>query len=294
MASCPFCYARLFVMRKRGTARINRRVAMWAVLTVISFPIVSLSMSWLGADPFISFLLGAAASLLVLLLEGAVRGRWWISEPAVTVILGDSAFGLRLLILSGIVVLLFQSFVLTGFVTNGAFDGNVVNFILRRECAPPTNALFIRLCRAAEIPTAGLDTDLSGAAVREAAEKRFFAGGLITCAERPLAIKFGPQTFVRGSFVRCDRWVISRIAGRPISVQTVKRPVIARLAVRADGTYRVDGWSDDASSPDWTAVGGSIADLTLNQARAKSLDVKLDDQMATETLRRVMEKITER
>lgn len=284
-------------MPKRGASHHpsgDSRAALWATLTVVAFPIVAMSMGWFGVDPFTSFVFGAAASLLVLMLEAVVRGRWWISDPAFARVLSDPALGFRLLVLVGTVVLLFQTFVLVGFLTDGSFDANVVRFVLRRQCDGSGSSLFARLCREAEAPPTASSVDMISAAVREAAEKRFFAGGLITCAARPLASRFEPQSCVHGALVRCDRWVMSRIAGQPISVQTIQKPVVAALGIQSDGTYRILGWADDPSTPGWDAIDGPIADATLRLSGDQAGTERVDSQLAAETYRRVLEKISTR
>lgn len=282
-------------MQKRGASHHREsdpRAALWATLTIAAFPIVAMSMGWFGVDPFTSFVFGAAASLLVLITEGVLRGRWWVSDPAIARVLGDPALGYRLLVLVGIVILLFQSFLLVGFLTDGSFDANIVRFVLGRQCDSPSNQLLARLCREAAKPSANANLDLAAAAVREAAEKRFFPGGLVTCAARPLAQKSDSTNRLYGALVRCDRWAVSRIAGRPISVQTITKPVITLLTIKSDGTYRIDGWTDDPESPAWNAIGNSIAEETFEQSRAATQGQELDGQLATETFRRVMEKVS--
>ncbi|HWQ99559.1 MAG TPA: hypothetical protein VN397_01780 [Candidatus Methylomirabilis sp.] len=284
-------------MQKRGASHHpsgDPRAALWATLTVVAFPIVAMSMGWFGVDPFTSFVFGAAASLLVLMLEAVIRGRWWISDPAIARVLGDPALGFRLLVLVGTVVLLFQTFVLVGFLTDESFDANVVRFVLHRQCDGKGSGLFARFCREADSLPTSTSINMISAAVRESAGKRFFAGGLVTCAVRPLASRFEPQTCMHGALVRCDRWVMSRIAGQPISVQTVQKPVVAALGIQSDGTYRILGWADDPSTPEWDAIDGPIAEATLrmNLERARNEDV--DSQLAAETYRRVLEQVSSR
>lgn len=276
---------------KRG-ATSDPRAALWATLTVVAFPLVAMSMGWFGADPFTSFAFGAAASILVLMIEGAVRGRWWISDPAMARVFTDPSFGYRLLVLVGIVVLLFQSLVLVGFMTDPSFDGNIVRFVLERQCGGPTDSLFGRLCRDAATPPSAADIDLAASTVRDAAETRFFAGGLITCAAKPLVTKVSEQSFTYAALIRCDRWVVGRIAGQPISVETVQRPIVAVLGTQADGTYRVNGWSDDPTSPEWVSIGGTIARYALEKSRDDLRDASMNSALAQETFRRVMERIS--
>src|SRR3990167_10524489 len=107
-------------MQKRGASG-DPRAALWATLTIVAFPLVAMSMGWFGVDPFTSFVFGAAASLLVLTVEAVVRGRWWISDPAIARIFSDPSFGYRLLLLLRPLGFLFQSLVLVAVLRHPSF-----------------------------------------------------------------------------------------------------------------------------------------------------------------------------
>lgn len=260
--------------------------ALWATLTIAAFPSVAMILDAQGVDPFRSFAGGAAASLLMLLLEGAVRGRWWISEPAVAEVLEDPKLGWRLLALTGIVILMFQSVVLVGFLADRSMDTKVVRFVLGRQCDNPNSHFLARLCR---VEAQDSRTDAAVMAIREAAEKRFFGHGFVTCAVRPLASVFQPTSCVQGALIRCDRWMIGTITRTPVSVESIERTVVTGLSMMSDGSYRVDGWSDDPSSSAWKAVGGDIGEQTLSQP-TDVLERKRED-LKTETFRRAIERL---
>jgi hypothetical protein len=259
--------------------------ALWATLTLAVFPLVTMSLSAMGVGPFRSFLGGAAATLLVLLLEAAARGRWWMADPGIAHIMNDPAFGTRLLIVTGTVVLLFQSFVLVGLLTSGGYDGNVARFILMRQCtAGSQDPLFGRLCRAV---SADHRIDATAMAIREAAEKRFFPGGIVTCAVRPLATRFTDDACTQAARVHCDRWIVGKVAREPVSAESVDRVVVAALRLMPDGSYRVDGWSDDPASAGWNAIGGDVSAEASASPRLNSDD----PTMRAETYRRAVERL---
>lgn len=267
----------------RGDSYI-RHPALWATLTIAAFPIISLSLGWLGIDPLRSFAAGALATFIILLLEAAIRGRWWISEPAVSRILGDPAFGGRLLILTGTLVLLFQTMLLTIFLTGNSMDTNVVRFVLQRQCVAPGHPLFASLC--SELG-AGTDVRAADMAVRAAAEKRLFPGGFVTCAIRSLETNCAPRACVEQAVVHCDQWAIGTVTRIPASINQTEKTVVAALTRTDDGLYRVAGWSDDPSSAEWSVLAGTAPNLSR---AADALNTYRDDLRA-ETFRRAMEQL---
>jgi hypothetical protein len=284
-------------MKRRGfphhvQTRSDSSAGLWAALTIIAFPIVTMSLGWIGFNALSSFALGAFASLSILLFEGIMRGKWWVTEPAISRILETPELGLRMLVIIGIVIFVFQTLVLVVFMTNPMYDGNVLNLILARQCNRPSNVFFSKLCAGALEISSARDVDAVSAAIRNAAEKRFFPGGLVTCAVRPIATQTDTNTFQRGSLVRCDRWALSRIVNQPVRIETIKRTVMAKVSVQQDGTFRVDGWSDDPTSTDWDAVGGAAATPTLMLVDSVTEQPGLRDNLAQETFRRVMEKLS--
>jgi hypothetical protein len=291
------CAILLWTMKGRGTSHHVRspkkvHAGFWAALTIVSFPIVAMSVGWFGFNALSSFALGACASIAILILEGIVTAHWWFLEPEISRILDTPELSIRMLVVIGIIVFVFQSLVLVVFMTSPMYDGNVLNLVLSRQCNNPSNPFFGKLCASALQVSGSRDVDIVSAAIRDAAEKRFFSGGLVTCAVRAIATQTDTTTFQRGSLIRCDRWALSKIANEPIRIDTVKRTVVAKVSVQQDGTYRVDGWSDDPTSKDWDAVGGAAATPTVMLEEGVAEQTGLRDALAQETFRRVMEKLS--
>ncbi len=284
-------------MPSRGT-RHHGHPALWAALTIAVFPIVALSFGWLGMGPFQSFGLGALATIAVLILEAVFRRRWWMAEPAIADLFGDPSFGHKLILAVGALVLVFQTLVLTAFLTSGTLDGNLVRFIAARQCDAPDNAFLSKFCRDVAVNETVVDT--ASAAMREAAESRFFSGGIVSCALHPLVTGIAAQRQVRAAIVRCDRWTVGTIVRGPTHVETKERLTVATLGLLTDGSYRVDGWvdldltalTDDAVAlSDWSALGGDTADQALIKYRDLPNRETVSRTLGRETLRRVMERL---
>lgn len=222
--------------------------------------------------------------MIVLLIEAGVRGRWWMSDPGIAKHLGNPAFGHRLLVVTGVLMLLFQSFVLVGLLTSGGYDGNVVRYILARQCASGSkDTLFTRLCLAAPSERR---MDAATMAIRETAERRMFPSGIVTCAVRPLASQFTAKTCAQAVHVRCDRWLVSQVARDPVIAETIERTVTAALTLMSDGQYRIDGWHEDPSSSGWQ--------LVADAAGYRDTAPKDDPSMSAETYRRAVERLQSR
>ncbi|MEN9558452.1 MAG: hypothetical protein RL141_821 [Candidatus Parcubacteria bacterium] len=242
--------------------------SVWAALTVGAFPIVAITFSWLGVPPLQSFLSGAAASLLILLAEGITRRRWWISEPAIAELFEDPSFARRLLVVLAVVVLLFQTFILSGFLTNRSFDVSVARMILARQCTDPQHMLFVSLCRSAAMPAESVrDSDAVYLAVRNAAESRLLPGGFVTCALTPRTLKTTPTAATIEALVRCDRWMLGNIVRQPTSITFAEQVITATLHVSDDGIYHVDRWTNtDPATPLTSAQRDTLRRQTFRRA----------------------------
>ena len=280
----------------RGT-RHHGHPALWAALTIAVFPIVALSFGWLGMGPFQSFGLGLLATIAVLIFEAIFRRRWWMAEPAIADLFGDPAFGHKLILAVGVLILVFQTLVLTAFLTSGTLDGNLVRFIAARQCDAPDNAFLSKFCRDVAVNETVVDT--AAAAMRESAETRLFPGGIVSCALHPLVTGIAAQSQVRAAIVRCDRWTIGTIVRGPVHIDTQERLAVATLTLLTDGGYRVDGWAElnpvTLDEPEaltrWTAVGGNAADQALIKYHDLSNIETISRALGRETLRRIMERL---
>lgn len=280
--------------RRDFEGRNDPRAAFWAMLTILALPIVAISLNWLGFYPVWSFLIGMFSAIFILLLEGAIRGRWWIMEPAVAEILSHPDLTYRLLVFVGIVLLIFETLLLTLFLTHPVLDKGIASFVLERQCVFANDSYFARFCIKGNEPEA-TKIDPIDYAMREEAARRFFPdGGFITCASKPLAQEMKTETCLHAALIRCDRWNVSRVAGRPIQTGSITGTALAMLAKNDDGTYRVTVWSDVGSAID----DGSSESFNLFwpkvRERIQQLDEGVERELKSETYRRALELLSDR
>ncbi len=85
---------------------------MWAVLTFASFIIVYLTAISMGAVGVMPFIYAAAMLFGVLLVESLIRGRLWLFEDGYRQVFGDPDLGLRLVVFSGMFLLIIETIIL--------------------------------------------------------------------------------------------------------------------------------------------------------------------------------------
>lgn len=270
---------------KRG-ATCDPQSATWMGLTILAFPTVALSASAFGIDPAASFGLGALGSLLILAIEYLTRRRVWFHDHCLQAKLEHPYLSFKILMVVGSILLLFLSFLTAGFLVNPSLDQNVLHFIFNRQCQNPKTQWIAGLCHVPEIAPLQ-STDPVSAAIRLEAAKRIYPNSsLVTCAQKTIDQTRDEVTVIRTALIRCDQWVIGTLMRKPVSFQSTNALVMAKLIVQADGSYRVQDWSDDSSSEEWSAIGPEIASSTLLKYN-QSLDLeRIKNDLADETAQR--------
>ncbi|MFA5129586.1 MAG: hypothetical protein WC477_01555 [Patescibacteria group bacterium] len=237
---------------------LDPHAALWATLTILAFPIVATCAAIAGLNPIIGFFLGAFASLVVIGTEGLAKGRVWIADPAITAWLGHPSSMFRLFSMVGVVMLVFETYLIAGFIASPIFDRNIVNFSLNRSCNQTGANWAGDYCIArSEILARNISLDPISAAMRQEAAKRFFpSASLVTCAVRPLAFQKDTATALRVALVRCDSWIVDPTTKDLVSTQSAEGLVAAKFHLLDDGTYSVFDWSSDPSASDWPRIAG--------------------------------------
>lgn len=255
-------------------------------LTILAFPFISLITSVVGFQPIPSFGLGALASIIILLIEFITRRRVWFHDPCISDWIEHPHLTFRLLGFLGILLLLFLSFLMTGFLMNSSMDQNIMRFILNRQCPHPQSSWFVGLCSVSE-ESPDRAVDPVAAAIRmEAAKKMYPDAQLVTCAEKTLDQKRDDLTVTRSVVIRCDQWVIGTLVRKPVSYQSSTALVMTKLMVQQDGSYAVQEWSDDSTSDAWSSIGEEIASSTLlKYHQGGNLD-QIQQNLADETAQR--------
>lgn len=276
----------------RGISKIKRgktcdpRSALWMSLTLLAFPFVSLVGTIMGYGAAISFGLGAIGSLAILLIEWITCRRVWFMDPCLSEWLEHPHITFRLLGFLGIVLLLFLSFLMAGFLFNPSFDTNIIRFILNRQCNHPQSSWFIAVCNISE-SSAERAIDPVAAAIRSEAAKRFYPHEeLVTCAQKTFDQQRDELTVIRTAIIRCDQWVIGTLIRKPVSFQSTNALIAAKLIVQDDGSYAIQRWSDDPTSDEWKAISEGIATSTLLKYNEGSDLDMVQRHLAEETAQR--------
>jgi hypothetical protein len=276
----------------RGISNIKRgktcdpHSALWMSLTLLAFPFVSLAGTIMGYGAMISFGLGAAGSLTILLIEWITCRRVWFMDPCMSKWLEHPHLTFRLLGFLGLILLLFLSFLVAGFLFKSSFDANVLRFILNRQCNHPQSAWFVAVCNIPE-STPERAIDPVAAAIRTEAAKRLYPKEqLVTCAQKTINQQRDELTVIRSALVRCDQWVVGTLIRKPVSFQSTSALVMTKLIVQQDGSYAVQQWSDDPVSDEWKMIGEQIASSTLLEYnQGLNLDL-IQRNLAEETAQR--------
>lgn len=277
--------------KKKQGQTCDPQAATWAIITLITFPFIALCVNIAGIHPAIGFLAGAAGSIAVIAIEAVTRKRVWISEPCISKWLGHPSLIFRLVGFVAIVILLFQTFLLTGFLTGSSLDQNIVGYILNRQCAKSETGWFTPLCQKTEEPDATA-VDPVASAMRDEAAKRFFPGsGLVSCSMKTIKQAREETTATRTALIRCDQWIIGRLVRTPVSVQSIMGVVASKLRVREDGSFEVESWSDDPSSASWHAIAGDLASPTMEFYRESYAAPMLHD-LANENAVRIQKDLS--
>lgn len=268
-------------------------VELWASLTILSFPIIATSSILLGFNAFVGFFSGAVACILVIALEALTTGKVWIADTRVTSWLGHPTFGFRLTAFVGVVMLLFETYILVGFLANPALDAGMLNFILNRECIGKPAQWSAPYCTTRlhnQIATQHIDPVM--AAIRDDAAKRLFpSSSLVSCAAHSVAFHGGVENTMRVALIRCDSWYFDAGSRELISLHSNETLAAVLLRQQKDGSYSVLDWSDDPRSPDWTRISQGNADSAAQTIRMIDLE-GLRQALANESHERALQTLS--
>lgn len=109
-------------------------------LALMVFPI-------LGVPILFSFVLGAAATILVLILNTAVEGSLWMSHDGWDAVFSDPEAAKRLALLSGVLLLIIESAVIAYVLVSPGVDEALFSLVVQRQCQAPTTPFFVEFCR---------------------------------------------------------------------------------------------------------------------------------------------------
>ena len=109
-------------------------VVMWAMLSVATFIIIFLACSELKLDAILSFAVAGISMMIILILEGILRGRIWLFEPGYMDFAGHHATSKRIVLFAGGLLLILETALLIGFATDQCFDAAMLRMIEHKHC----------------------------------------------------------------------------------------------------------------------------------------------------------------
>lgn len=122
-------------------------VIFWAMASVLTLPLALLVFPLVGVSSLVSFLLGIAATIVVLLMNTAIEGSLWMSHDGWSEIFSDPQAAHRLAVLSGVILLVVESAVILYVIMAPGVDEALFSLILQRQCQAPTSSLFAEVCQ---------------------------------------------------------------------------------------------------------------------------------------------------
>ncbi len=120
--------------------------SVWAVISILSFPTVALSLAALGWNSFAAFLLACLATISILIMEAFTRGKVWIFDDKFRHIFDHKDTPFRILIVVGGILLILETILIIETFRNPAFDGVMLNIMANKQCASPTSYVAKIIC----------------------------------------------------------------------------------------------------------------------------------------------------
>jgi len=131
---------------KREDQEHRGHPAVWAFLTIVSFPIVLMASDALGARGLWPFAYAILATLAVLILELLVRGGLWPFEKGFVEHIGHPDTPIRILIFIGATLLVLETALIFTVATDRRIDPELVRFVAEKQCSAHPDQLIQGLC----------------------------------------------------------------------------------------------------------------------------------------------------
>ncbi len=108
--------------------------SIWAVLTLLAFPIVLVTTNMLGVQGLRPFWYALIATFVVLLLEALVRGRLWPFEDGFIESIGHPETPFRIFVFLGSLLLLIETVFIFSILTDKNLDQALVRLVAQKNC----------------------------------------------------------------------------------------------------------------------------------------------------------------
>lgn len=134
------------VPRKTVDKKTSSSASVWAVISILSFPTVALSLASMGWNSLAAFLLACLATVSILILEAFTRGKIWIFDDKFRHIFDNQDTPFRIIVVTGGILLILETILIVETFRNPAFDGFILNIVAKKQCASPTGYVAKIIC----------------------------------------------------------------------------------------------------------------------------------------------------
>ncbi|MBD3281618.1 hypothetical protein GF391_02620 [Candidatus Uhrbacteria bacterium] len=243
----------------------------WAAVTVISLPIVALSLTSMGLHPAFAFLLGAGLTFLIIVIEAITRGKTWIFSGTFHELFGHHETAFRLLVVIGGALLILQTAFVIQLLRNPNMDTMLLNLIIQKQCQNNPGPLTDILCPTFQVLTPNHIQNLPLVYSMEQAAKSHLIPTTVfgSCAVVPLDnIKSIEDDIDLKFFAYCQPWTKGLNGAQEPAVMRV---IQADFTQNDDGYYTPQTWKESKS-------GQTYNELTKDQNLLLELSNQLEER----------------
>lgn len=228
--------------------------SVWAALTILSLPVIALSLTSLDVNPIYAFLAACLFTLMIMAAEALVRGKLWFFQEKFIHVFGNEEMPFRILMLTGGILLVLQTFLLVQLVWNPNIDGAVLNLIVRKQCVAPSTQLSTFLCPLFKPPIYDVKEFPILFSLENAAKAHLIPTDVFgTCTAVPLEKMTEPDAKLTVRFLAaCAPW-----SQTPSTEPPLMRIVRTDMLRDQDGFYVPLTWQEDATSDEYLALTGN-------------------------------------
>lgn len=224
----------------------NHALAVWAAISIASFPTVVFSLATFGWNYYLTFLLACVTMLAILFIEGLVTGKVWIFQDDYRHIFDHQDTPFRILVVTGGLLLVLETMLLIQFFNNPAMDGFILNIVARKQCGVRNNALTQSICPLFMQEAASPKERAVVMSMEESALKHLMPGYTVgACGIEPLKDIDVNQSKVNMSFFAyCQSWTSKGcgIANQAMAV------VNSQMIANTSGFFSPITWQEDKQS----------------------------------------------
>jgi len=219
----------------------------WAAITIVSLPIVALSLTALNFHPIWAFLIACSATLIIIIIEALVRGKLWIFQQRYQNLFEQSDMAFRILIVAGGILLVLQTVLIVEALRNPDFDHVMLNVIIHKQCQKQISPLSNIICPLFTPVSLTNENFRLNYSLEQASKQHIMPDQIGLCVVLPL------QNISQSSnkihfLAKCTPWDAT------LTDQNHTWLVTADLSRNNQGFYNITGWTMDNQSINYHTI----------------------------------------